>query len=102
MHSQVSWPGGLTHHQDAFAPLSRMLLALYTATALLDTKEGNGWLKELQEGMQRCTQLLTKQTLQPLLGNTLLQVWCHWWLLKTSRQGQILVAIYITAMHMLQ
>ncbi|BDA45482.1 probable thyroid adenoma-associated protein homolog [Coccomyxa sp. Obi] len=76
MHSQVSWPGGLTHHQDAFAPLSRMLLALYTALALSDgaTKERHDWLSELQRSMQRCTQLLTKQPLQPLLGNTLLQV----------------------------
>lgn len=76
MHSQVSWPGGLTHHQDAFAPLSRMLLALNTALALLGgaLRERHDWLSELQKSMQRCTQLLTKQPLQPLLGNTLLQV----------------------------
>lgn len=77
MHGRVSWPGGLTHHQDAFGPLSCMILAPYVAAALFSSAADKecDWLPAVQEDMQRCAQLLTRQPLQPLLGNMLYQVW---------------------------
>ena len=77
MHGRISWPGGLTHHQDAFGPLSRMLLVPYAAAALFSGAAAGKceWLPAVQEGMHRCTELLTRQPLQPLLGNMLYQVW---------------------------
>lgn len=76
MNGHFSWPGGLTHHQDAFGPLSRMLLAPYAAVALFggSADELREWLPAVMQGLQRCAELLTQQQLQPLLGNTLYQV----------------------------
>ncbi len=39
LQHHVSWPGGLTNHQDAFGPLYRMLLGVHAAAACIQQDE---------------------------------------------------------------
>lgn len=70
MEGQVSWPGGLTNHPDAFGPLCRMLLALHVALPLKSNESSAVFL----ECTTRCSKLLATAPLHPLLGNMLYQV----------------------------
>ncbi len=75
IQQQVSWPGGLTNHPDAFGPLCRMLLAAHVAL-LLAGAEGSaaGAPCAAVECLRRCSRLLADAPLHPLLANMLYQV----------------------------
>jgi hypothetical protein len=75
IQQQVSWPGGLTNHADAFGPLCRMLLALHVSLSLhCPAAHGKQSASSALDTLRCCTARLLKAPLHPLLGNALYQV----------------------------